>query len=62
MKKIYLKHKFNIKIVIGIILISIGFIIENYWFYLGIIPLVAGLADFCPVCIFSKKCTPKIKA
>ena len=62
MKDFYLKHKFNIKIVIGIILISIGFIIENYWFYLGIIPLVAGLADFCPVCIFSKKCTPKIKA
>ena len=44
------------------IVVAIGFFIENPWFYLGIIPLVAGLADFCPVCIFSKKCTPKIKA
>ena len=50
------------RIVIGLVLIAIGFFIENPWFYLGIIPLVAGLAVFCPVCIFSKKCTPKIKA
>ena len=50
------------RIVIGTVLIAIGFFIENPWFYLGIIPLIDGLADFCPVCIFSKKCTPKIKA
>ena len=50
------------RILVGLILIIIGFLISNPWFYLGIIPLVAGLADFCPVCIFSKKCTPKIKA
>ena len=56
MKKIYLKHKFNIKIVIGIILISIGFIIENYWFYLGIIPLLVGITKFCPACYILKKC------
>ena len=47
------------RIVIGIILIAIGFYTEIVWFYLGIIPLIAGLIDFCPLCIISKKCTPK---
>lgn len=47
------------RIVVGLILIIIGFLISNPWFYLGIIPLIIGVVDFCPVCIFSKKCTPK---
>ncbi len=47
------------RIVIGLVLIAIGFYLSNPWFYLGVIPLIAGLADFCPVCIISKKCTIK---
>ncbi len=46
------------RIVLGIVLIAIGICTENYWFFLGIIPLVAGLTKFCPICIISKKCTP----
>ena len=49
------------RIVIGLVLIMIGFLISNPWFYLGVIPLIIGLVDFCPVCIFSKKCTTKAK-
>lgn len=49
----------SFRIVLGIILIIIGFIIENSWFYLGVIPLIAGLVDFCPTCIISKKCSIK---
>ena len=49
------------RIVLGLVLIAVGFFTSNAWFYLGIIPLIAGLADFCPVCIISKKCTPKMK-
>jgi predicted transporter len=49
------------RIVVGLILIAIGFFTDNYWFYLGVIPLIVGIVDFCPVCIFSKKCTPKTK-
>ena len=49
------------RILIGLILIAIGFFTENYWFYLGVIPLVVGIVDFCPVCIVSKKCTPKTR-
>ena len=49
----------SFRIVLGVILIIIGFISGNAWFYLGIIPLIAGLIDFCPVCIISKKCSIK---
>jgi len=48
------------RIVIGLILIVIGFVTGNAWFYLGVIPLVIGIVGFCPVCIISKKCTPKV--
>ncbi|RXJ78676.1 hypothetical protein CRV03_01205 [Arcobacter sp. F155] len=47
------------RILIGIVLIAVGYFTGIAWFYLGIIPLVAGLVDFCPLCIISKKCTPK---
>lgn len=47
------------RVVLGLVLIAIGFFISNPWFYLGIIPLIAGLFDFCPLCKFSGKCTPK---
>ncbi len=45
------------RIAIGVILIAVGIYTGNAWFYLGIVPLIAGLANFCPICIFSKKCT-----
>jgi amino acid permease len=28
----------------------------NSWFYLGVIPLLVGVCDVCPLCLFSKKC------
>ncbi|MFV7790564.1 YgaP-like transmembrane domain [Aliarcobacter lanthieri] len=49
------------RVILGIVLIAVGFFTGIIWFYLGIIPLVVGLIDFCPVCIISKKCTPKFK-
>lgn len=45
------------RIAIGIVLIMIGFFTGIAWFYLGVIPLLAGLVNFCPLCIISKKCT-----
>ena len=44
------------RIIIGLALIATGVITGIYWFYLGVIPLVAGITNFCPLCIFSKKC------
>ena len=49
------------RIVLGLVLIAVGFLISNPWFYLGIIPLIVGLLDFCPLCIISKKCSIKQK-
>lgn len=45
------------RIAIGVVLIGLGIYTGIAWFYLGIIPLVAGLANFCPLCLITKKCT-----
>jgi len=45
-----------IRIIMGLILIAIGFFTNIAWFYLGVIPLIAGLTNFCPLCIITKKC------
>lgn len=45
-----------IRILLGLILITIGLFTQNYLFFLGIVPLLAGVTDFCPLCILSKKC------
>ncbi|MGP1560469.1 MAG: YgaP family membrane protein [Helicobacteraceae bacterium] len=47
------------RIFLGLVLILVGVITGIYWFYLGIIPLLVGVFDFCPICFFTKKCTPK---
>ena len=53
------------RIFIGLALIITGVIqlgASDYaaWFFLGAIPLLAGLVNFCPLCIISKKCdSPK---
>jgi len=44
------------RIVIGLALIATGVVTGNFWFYLGALPLIAGIANFCPLCIISKKC------
>ncbi len=49
----------SFRIIVGLVLIGIGIYTGIIWFYLGVIPLIAGLVDFCPICIISKKCTPK---
>jgi hypothetical protein len=49
------------RIILGLVLILMGYFTGNAWFYLGIIPLIAGIVNFCPVCIISKKCTIKDK-
>ncbi|XOB61039.1 DUF2892 domain-containing protein [Campylobacterota bacterium DY0563] len=47
------------RVILGIVLIAVGIYTGIYWFYLGIIPLIAGLTNFCPTCMITKKCTPK---
>jgi len=45
-----------VRILVGSALIGYGIYSGNPWFYLGIIPLIAGLVNFCPACIITKKC------
>ena len=44
------------RIFVGTALIIAGVVTGIKWFYLGIIPLIAGLANFCPLCLITKKC------
>lgn len=44
------------RIIIGLALIIAGVVTGIVWFYLGVIPLIAGIANFCPLCIITKKC------
>ncbi len=49
------------RIFIGLVLIGVGVIQAGtvggsaLWF-LGAIPLIAGIVNFCPICIITKKC------
>ncbi len=47
------------RVVLGIVLIAIGIFTGIAWFYLGVIPLIAGLTDFVLYVLISKKCTPR---
>lgn len=39
-----------VRVVIGIVLVSMVFIgPKSPWFYLGLIPLATGLAGWCPI-------------
>ena len=49
------------RIIIGVALVLTGIIqlgaMEHAaWFFLGFIPLLAGLLNFCPLCMITKKC------
>ena len=51
------------RIILGLVALSAGFYFVgedqsyNMWFLLGFIPLAAGIANFCPLCLITKKCT-----
>jgi len=52
----------SFRIILGLVLLAAGFYFTaeeefyNLWFALGVVPLIAGLVNFCPICIISKKC------
>ena len=51
------------RIVVGLALIITGLVTGIAWFYLGLLPLLAGGLNFCPLCIITKKCDmPEEKA
>jgi len=38
-----------VRIVVGLALMGYGLYSGNYWFYLGVIPLVTGIVNWCPM-------------
>ena len=49
------------RIIIGILAIAIGYFQSDgtlawSWWYLGVIPLIVGLINYCPLCSLSDKC------
>ncbi len=49
------------RIILGSAVLVIGYLLGDGgldlgWWYLGLLPLIAGLVNFCPACIISKKC------
>jgi len=44
------------RIVLGASLIGYGVYSSNPWFYLGAMPLIAGLVNFCPLCSITGQC------
>lgn len=45
------------RIALGVILIGVAVYTGNPWFYLGIIPLLAGFSGFCPLCGITGQCS-----
>lgn len=45
------------RIILGAALVGYALYSGNYWFYLGLIPLIAGLVGICPACVITKQCT-----
>ena len=45
-----------IRLVASTALVAYAIYSGNSWFYLGLIPLIAGLANFCPLCKITGQC------
>lgn len=38
-----------VRVIVGVILCSLAFVgPQNYWFLIGLVPMVTGLAGWCP--------------
>ncbi|PHS55891.1 MAG: hypothetical protein COB17_10810 [Sulfurimonas sp.] len=44
------------RVIAGLSFVAVAVMTGNAWFYLGIVPIIAGLVNFCPLCIITKKC------
>ena len=47
-----------VRIVVGLALIGYGIYSQNYWFFLGVLPLVTGIINWCPLEMKMGTCDP----
>jgi len=45
-----------IRLILGTALVAYAVYSGNNWFYLGAIPLIAGILNFCPLCKVTGQC------
>jgi hypothetical protein len=45
-----------VRILVGLALIVAGVVTGIYWFYLGVLPLLVGVVNVCPLCQITGKC------
>ena len=45
-----------IRLIAGTALVAYAVYSGNNWFYLGLIPLIAGIINLCPICKITKQC------
>ena len=50
-----------IRIVVGLIIIVLGFVYSSWWGLIGLIPLITGLAGWCPLYLPFGISTCKVK-
>ena len=48
-----------LRIIIGLVILVIGYINENWWGLIGLVPLLTGLLRWCPVYLPCKISTDK---
>jgi len=48
-----------IRVIVGTVAIIVGFVLKSWWGALGLIPLVTGLAGFCPLYILLRTSTAR---
>lgn len=51
----------NLRIVLGIIVIALGFIFQSWWGVIGVVLLATGILNFCPAYLPLKVSTKKDK-
>lgn len=45
-----------VRLILGTALVAYAVYSGNNWFYLGAIPLIAGILNFCPLCKVTGQC------
>lgn len=50
-----------LRISVGLLILAIGFYFESYFGLLGIIPIIFGIIEFCPICYLKGRVKRKLK-
>ena len=55
------KYNRVIRIISGLVFIIAAYINDIPLLYIGVLPLLSGITNICPMCIIMKKCSIKQK-